>query len=119
MVHDVIDNDGDPACVRLDEQRLKIRHRAIVALDSAVVLDRVTMIVVGALEHGHEPDAADTQALQVVEARDKTLQVSDTVAVRILVAAHVDFEEGRRGRPVGWQTGVRRRDGHGREVQRR
>ncbi len=93
MIDDIVDNDGDTAGVRFAQQNFEVRHRAVLFLDGTVVLNGVTVIVVGAFSHRHQPDAGHAERLQVVEARYQPLQVADSIAIGVLVAAYVDLDE--------------------------
>jgi hypothetical protein len=107
-VHHVVDDHRDAALVCLGEQAVEVGERAVVGLDGAVVLHRIAVVAVFALEDRHQPQPGDAQRLQVVEPAGQAGEIADAVAVAVLVGANQHLHEHAAARPAG-----RQRAGHG------
>ena len=60
MVHHKIDDDFDAARMRAIDQRVKIRQRAVIALEAAIIGHIVTVIA-RRLGNRHQPKAGDAK----------------------------------------------------------
>lgn len=94
VVDHVIQYHPNPACSRSRDQGIQVSQAAILRFDVAVFLNGIAVVAVLAGVHRHQPQASDAQILQVVQSRDQPFEVSDAVAVAVLVAAHEDLHEG-------------------------
>ena len=112
VVHHVVDDHADAAGVGLAQQFVEVGERAVFGGDGAVVGDGVAVVAVLARVDRHQPQARDAEFLQVIEPRGQPLQVTDAVAVAVLVGADEDFHEDA-ALPVRGQraAGVGRGDG--------
>jgi hypothetical protein len=91
MVRDEIEYDPDSAFCGLAHELLRVGERAERGIDAAVVGDVVAPVLVGRGRDGIEPDAVDTEPLQVIETRRDAAQVADAVAVRVHVRPRIDL----------------------------
>ena len=71
VVDDVVDDHADAAGVRFLQQGAHVVHAAVVGLDAEVVGGGVAVVAVSAALDGHQPQAADAQVLQHIQARDQ------------------------------------------------
>src|SRR6266508_415201 len=70
---------------------VEVLEAAVVGVDRAVIGDVVAVVVMRRRVEGVEPEPVDTEAAQVRQLGADTAQVADTVAVRVVEAAHVDL----------------------------
>ena len=100
MVQHQIHDDTDIALLRFGDEPVEVGEGAILRVDVVVVGDVVAEVDLRRGIDGREPDGVDAQALQVVEARGDAIEVANTVAVRVLKAARIDFVDDRVLPPV-------------------
>ena len=83
VVHDHVDDHAHAAVLRRPDQRDEVSERAEPRIDAVVVGDVVAVVAVrGGLER-HQPQAADPDPRQVVDALRQAADVADAVAVPV------------------------------------
>ena len=118
VIDHVVGDHANAALMGLANQFVKVGQRAVVALDGAEVGGGVAMVAVGALLNRHQPQALDAQVLQIVKPRDQAAQITDAIAVAVLVRANKDFHE-RAVLPMRRQRVRRGPRWHGAAIDRR
>ena len=93
MVHDQIQNHADIPLVARSDQLLKILHRTVLGIDG-IIVGYIIFVISGAWVNGHQPNAGDSQLLQIVQLGDHTLQITDSIAVRVAEGIDEDLVEG-------------------------
>ncbi len=91
VVHHHVHDDADLPLFGFGHQPVEIRHGAVLGIDRLVVGNVVTEIYLGRGIDGRQPDGVDAQALEVIEPLGDSVEVADTVAVRVLEAAGIDL----------------------------
>ena len=91
VVEHEIHDDADAAALRLADQVLHIRHRAIGGIDCFVVSDVIAVIHHRRRVHRREPDRPDAERPQVVEARRDAPEVARTAPRRIEETFGIDL----------------------------
>ena len=94
VVDDIVHDHSDATRMCFAQQGIKVLQRAVLWFNAAEVGGGIAVVAVGAGGDGHQPDATDAQALQVVQALCHAAQVADAIAVTVAVAAHKNFHEG-------------------------
>jgi len=90
----IVENHANPARMRLRQQVVEVGKAAVGRFDVAVIVDRVTVVVIQAARDRHQPDAADAQVVQVVQRLGQAAQIADAIAVAVPIAADEYFDEG-------------------------
>lgn len=107
VVENQIDDDPEPAAMRLLDQPREVRVGPVVGVDRLVV-GGVVSVIARRREHRHQPQRVDAQIgagrrvsiVQVIESRDEPRQIAGAVSVRVLEAAHEDLVEHGARRPA-------------------
>jgi hypothetical protein len=97
---DEVEQDADSSLTSVGNERVEVGERAEVGVHVAVVGDVVAPVLVRRREGGVQPDAVDTEPLEVVETIAEPDQVSDPVVRRVRERARVDLIE-HAGAPPG------------------
>ena len=113
VVHHKIDDDFNAAAMRAVDQRVKIRQRAVIALDAAIVGDIVTVIA-RRLRNGHQPNAGHAEigvgggvaVVQIIQFLNETFDVADAITVAVVKTPDEDFVKDGVIPPVGFLLGV-------------
>src|SRR4051812_14859893 len=91
VVRHPVDDDADPARVRVREERVEVVERAEDRVDVAVVGDVVAEVGHRRAVERRQPDRLDAERLEVVETRRDPPQVADAIAVGVGERARVDL----------------------------
>jgi len=100
MVQHQIHDDAMLRFFASGDEPVEVGEGAILRVDVVVVRDVVAEVDLRRGIDGREPDGVDAQALQIVEARGDAIEVANTVGVRVLKAARIDFVDDRVLPPV-------------------
>jgi hypothetical protein len=95
VVHHQVGDHAHPALVRGLDERTEVLDGAVVGMDREEVGDVVAAVAQRARVHRQEPDAVDSQPLEVVELVDQPAEVAGPVVVAVEEAADVDLVEDR------------------------
>ncbi len=87
-----INDDANATFVRLIEQPFEVAHRPVLWVDIIIVGYVVAMIRRRGVD-GHEPDAGDSQGLQIIEFSSNTVKVPDPISISVVETADEDFIE--------------------------
>jgi hypothetical protein len=101
VVDDELDHDLDVAGMGLVEELLEVVEGAVLGVDGGVVCDVVAVVAERRGEEGEEPEAGDSEFLEVVELGDEALKVADAVGVGVGEGANVDLVDNRVFVPEG------------------
>ena len=93
MIDYQIKNDMDIPLLAFCQEGVEIFHSAVGRVNGIVVGDIVFMVR-GTGMDGHQPNAAHTQFLQIVQFRSDTGQIADTVTVGIAEGVYKDLVPG-------------------------
>ena len=93
MVQHQVEDDPDPAIMRLGQEPAEIGQRAVLGRDIAVVADVVAAIPVGRGEVRRQPDRVDAEINKIVELAGDPSEVTDAIAVTVGERARVDLVE--------------------------
>src|SRR5262245_985257 len=83
MVQHQIGDDAHTAAMRLIQKPTDISHRAVIAKDPSILSHVVPVVSERRREKRKEPDAVDSQPLQIVQLLGEAGKVSDAVAVLV------------------------------------
>ena len=100
--HDVDHNANAPTVGGVDKL-VEVGERAELRIDVLVVADVVAEINLRRGIERRDPERGHPEIGEIVEARGDPVQIADTVAVRVLKTANVDFVEDRVGPPASLQ----------------
>ena len=67
VIDDQLDHDLQAACMRLAQELTKVLHGAVVRMHAQVVGDVVAVVAQRRREERQQPEAGDTQILDVIE----------------------------------------------------
>ena len=87
MVHHQIHNDADAPLFGPTGELDKIPQITQARIDAVVIHHVVAVVFVGSGVEGHQPEAGNTQAGEVVHALSQTDEIANAVAI----AVHVGF----------------------------
>src|ERR1017187_2802460 len=86
-----IQQDADIPLPGVGLQPVEIRHGAVLRIDVLVVGNIVTEVHLRRRKEGSDPDAVDSQILQIVEMDGDAVEIADAVAIGVPEAARVDL----------------------------
>jgi hypothetical protein len=89
VIDDQIDQDSHAPLLRTVGEFDEFAQRPKARINVVVIGDVITCIAIGRDLERHEPNRRDTQAMQIIEPACQSLEVADTVSVRI----HEGFDE--------------------------
>src|SRR5690242_10423665 len=95
VIENEIDEDADTALIRLSDELVPIRERAVFGSDVDVIGDVVSEIEVRGGEEGRNPNCIHAEALQIIKARCDSVEITDAIAVGILEASRIDLVDHR------------------------
>ena len=95
VVDDQFDHHLHVALMSRVKERLEVVQRSVRRIDIHVVGDVVAIIAQRRRKKRQEPDARDTQVLQIIEARHQAREIADAVVVRVGKGAHVQLVDDR------------------------
>ncbi len=101
VVHDEVDDHAHAALMGGVDELHEVGQVAELRQHRGVVGDVVTAVAQRRLEEGRQPQAVDSQPLEVVELGGQTFQVTDAVPVAVLEGADEDLVEDGAFEPVG------------------
>jgi hypothetical protein len=81
VVDHEIDHHSQAALMAGMRKLGEVAERAVAGVDVVVVRDVVAGIKAGRRLERHQPDSGNAEALQIIKAADKALEVADAVAV--------------------------------------
>src|SRR5208282_5531111 len=93
VIRNKIHNHADLAFLGLTDELIEIRHGAKLRVDGRVVGNVVAKIDLGRRINRSDPDGVYAEILQIVQTRSDTVQIADTVAVRVLKPARIYLVE--------------------------
>src|SRR5574339_343376 len=88
MVEHEIGNDSHAAAMRLIQKPTDVSQRAVLAEDPSIVGHVVAVVSQRRREKREEPDAVDSQPLQIVQLLREAGKVSDAVLVPVEKGLH-------------------------------
>ena len=93
VVQDELGDHAQPPAVRLAEQGLEVRERAVGRVHARVVGDVVAVVPEGRGIEGEEPDGGDAEVPQVVEFLRQPAEIADPVGVAVAEGPDVGLVE--------------------------
>ena len=121
VVHDQVEDDPDPAAVRLRDQPVEIRLRSEQRIDPFVIAHVVAEVEPRRRVDRRQPDRVDAEAVrtEVVEVLDDPRQVPHPIARRVGEAARIDLVDDPALPPVVTEAGRLDDGSHARGPHRR
>ena len=104
MVDHEVEDEPHAARVHLGDELLRVRHRAKLRHDGAIIAHIVAVVVVWRIEDGRKPKRGHAQLVQIVEFFDDTAQVANSVVVSVFKRTRIDLVDNRFLPPI---SGVR------------
>ena len=95
VIHHQFDHHLQAAMMSGVEERLEIAQRSIRWVDVGVIGDVVSIVAQWRWEEWQEPDAGDSQVLQIIETRQQSREITDAIVIRIRKRANVEFIDNR------------------------
>jgi len=95
VVDDQVHDHADAALMRLVDESRDVVDVAVVGQDGAVVGDVVSAVTQRALLEREQPDAVDSEPLEVLELADQSGEVADAVVVAVVERPDGEFVEHR------------------------
>ena len=81
VVDDELGDDADVAPVRLGDEPIEVRERAVARMDVLVVRDVVAVVFERRRIEGQQPQRVDAEVLEIVELARQPWKVADAVVV--------------------------------------
>src|SRR5208337_522734 len=91
MIRHEIHDHADSPLSGFGDKLIKIGECAELRVDGRVIRNIVAKVDLWRRIYGCNPDGVNAQVLQIAQAGGDSVQISDTIAIRILKAARVDF----------------------------
>ena len=95
MVDDQLDHNLHIALMRRIQERLEIVQRSIRGIHIIIVGDVVAVVAERRRKKGQEPDAGDSEVLQIIQPRYQPREITDAVIIRVGKGAHMEFVDDR------------------------
>ena len=81
--------------MRFLQEHLEILDRSVHWVNVEIIGDVIAVVLERRREKGQQPEAGDSQILQVVQLLNQTLKIADAVAVAVLEGTDVEFVDER------------------------
>ena len=81
VIDDELGDDTQPAVVSLLDEGAEVIARAVLRMDVVIVGDVIPVVLARGRVEGQQPDRVDAELGNVVELRDQTGKVPDSVVV--------------------------------------
>jgi hypothetical protein len=91
VIGNEIEDDFDFSCVRRVHKPVKIFQRSEQGIDAAVVADVISEVRHRRRIDRRYPDCINAKPFEIVEAFAYSLQITDTIAIRVLKGARIDL----------------------------
>src|SRR2546430_8255597 len=91
VINDQLSDNFQTIRVRLLDEHLKIVQRAVVRVHSAVVRNIVAIITQGRGIERQEPEGRDAEVTQIGQLLDKSLEITDAIAIAVIKGPHMEF----------------------------
>ena len=114
VVHDEVGDDPDSARMGLRDQFLELRQRAELGQNRGVVGDVIAAVAQRGRGERRQPQAIDTEPLQVIQLGDDALEIAGPGPGRVAEGAHEHLIKDGLPEPVGigFEPGGARAVGH-------
>jgi len=99
MIRHQVDDHADTAAMRFADQPIEGRDVAVVLMHSAVIADVVAPVLQRRRIDRIQPDRIDAErvrpAIQIIKMRRDSIEVADSIAIRIRPRPRIDLIEDR------------------------
>jgi hypothetical protein len=85
VIEDHIKHETNASLVRLADQGFRILHGSEHGIDGIIIRHIIAVVIHRRFEKRRDPDIVDSQGLQIVQTGTDSVQIADSVAVRITV----------------------------------